>query len=92
MTPERGTIMEENMGKVFLAAVLFAGSVALLGAANAADLCGPGCHQTSGGACVVDGWELGVAARNECPAWSRPRPPCPLGSVWRNRYSACFPN
>ncbi len=71
-------------------AVLFVGSIAGFGAAHAADGCGPGCHNTSSGACVVDGWASGVRVFNECPAGSRPRRPCPFGSVWK--YRTCFPN
>jgi hypothetical protein len=75
--------------KNLFVAVLFAGSVSLFGAANAGDGCGPGCHNTSGGACVIDGWGA-TAARNECPAGARPRPPCGTGYVWEKRLRACF--
>jgi len=71
-------------------AVLFA---LALGPVNAADGCGPGCHSTATGACVVDGW--GTGARhvwNECPVTSRPRPPCGGSDyVWQPRMRACFP-
>jgi hypothetical protein len=77
------------MRKIVLA-VLFAGSVSMFGAANAADGCGPGCHQISQGACVVDGWGTGAPVWNECPAGARPRPPCGGGYVWRPRLRACF--
>jgi hypothetical protein len=60
-------------------AVLFVGSVLVIARANAADGCGPGCHGTLYGACVVDGWGQGRHVRNECPAGSRPRPPCGRG-------------
>ena len=46
--------MEAVLSKLFVA-VLFAGSLAIFGTANAADGCGPGCHSTAYGACVVDG-------------------------------------
>jgi hypothetical protein len=49
------------------------------GAARAADDCGPGCHSTVQGACVVNGWEVGAGGWNECPAGARPRPPCRPG-------------
>jgi hypothetical protein len=68
-------------------AVLFASSLSIFGAANAADGCGPGCHSTPSGACVINGWGA-TAARNECPAGTRPRPPCSPYYVWR--YGACF--
>jgi hypothetical protein len=71
-------------------AVLFVGSLSILGAANAADGCGPGCHGTAYGACVVDGWGSGAALWNECPAGARPRPPCGEGYVWRSGFRACF--
>lgn len=58
--------------------------------ASAADGCGPGCHSTSGGACVVDGWGTGARVWNECPAGARPRPPCPSAYQWRPKMHACF--
>jgi hypothetical protein len=83
------------MRKLF-AAALFSGSV-LLGtvvgfvAAHAADGCGPGCHSTVSGACVVDGWGfLPRGISNECPAGARATPPCPRGFVFK--YKACFPS
>lgn len=60
-----------------------------IGSASAADGCGPGCHTTSNGACVVDGWGS-AHVRNECPAAAHPRPPCGGGYVWRPRMQACF--
>jgi hypothetical protein len=60
-----------------------------IGSASAADECGPGCHSTSNGACVVDGWG-NAHVRNECPATASPRPPCGGGYVWRPRMHACF--
>ena len=66
-------------------------TLASLGTANAAGGCGPGCHSTMSGACVVDGWGTGAAVWNECPAGgARPRPPCYYPYVWRKRYNACF--
>lgn len=76
--------------KNLVVAVLFVGSLSILGAANAADGCGPGCHGTAYGACVVDGWGSGAALWNECPAGARPRPPCGEGYVWRSGFRACF--
>ena len=62
-----------------------------IGTANAADGCGVGCHATVAGACVVDGWSTGAPVRNECPATSRPRPPCGgRDFVWDRRKQACF--
>ena len=66
-------------------AVLATGCFAFVGPAKA--FCGPGCHISLYGACVVDGWGT---VRNECPAGTRPRPPCPYGYVWRPRSHACF--
>jgi hypothetical protein len=51
-----------------------------LGPASAADGCGPGCHSTPGGACVVDGWGTGAPVWNECPAGARPVLPVLLGT------------
>ena len=80
----------ETMRKLF-AAVLLSGSVLSLAAANAAGGCGPGCHSTIQGECVVDGWGiLPPGARNECPAGARAIPSCPRGFAWKHK--ACFPN
>jgi hypothetical protein len=78
-----------NMRNLF-AAILFAGTFATYGVANAANECGPGCHSTANGACAVDGWETGTVRWNECPAGARPRPPCGRDYVWRPRLQACF--
>ncbi len=72
-----------------LIAALFA-IVPIIAPANAADGCGPGCHATSGGACVVDGWGTGAPVWNECPAGARPRPPCGYGYAWSRSMRACF--
>jgi hypothetical protein len=76
-------------GASLLAFLLFAVNLGIV-PANAADGCGPGCHQTSQGACVVDGWGTGARVWNECPAGARPRPPCGNGFVWSPRKRACF--
>ena len=60
------------------------------GAANAEDGCGPGCHSTVNGACVVDGWEVGAVRWNECPAGLHARPPCPVNYVWRRQARMCL--
>jgi hypothetical protein len=70
--------------------VLFVVGVSRFDVANATDECGPGCHPTSQGACIVDGWGSGAPIWNECPAGARPRPPCGTGYVWRPRLRACF--
>ena len=57
---------------------------------RAMDGCGPGCHSTAGGACVVDGWSTGAQVWNECPAGAHPRPPCPSGYQWRTKMHSCF--
>ncbi len=55
--------------------------------------CGPGCHTSPSGACVRDGWEQGLPVRNECPAYTAPRPPCGDWRMrWDRRKLACFPN
>lgn len=74
-----------------LLAVLTAGIFLGTHAAKAADGCGVGCHATVMGACVVDGWTSGARVRNECPATSRPRPPCGgHGYIWRRTHQACM--
>ena len=67
-------------------AVLLAGAVLAVYVSRAEAGCGPGCHMTIHGACVVDGWGT---VRNECPATSRPRPRCPFGTGFR--HGACMP-
>jgi hypothetical protein len=83
-----GQKKEIGMRSILIAA-LFA-IVASVGAASAADGCGPGCRSTASGACVVDSWGTGVPLWNECPAGAHPRPPCTRGYVWRPRMRACF--
>jgi hypothetical protein len=70
-----------------LVAVLFAASISVFGLANAADGCGPGCHSTPSGACIVDGWGT-PGVRNECPAGARSRPPCGPGYAFK--FGTCF--
>jgi hypothetical protein len=67
---------------------------AVLGTPNAAFAfgCGPGCHTSPSGACVRDGWEQGLRVRNECPAFTSPRPPCGPYFRWDRRMQACFPS
>ncbi|WP_083519082.1 GCG_CRPN prefix-to-repeats domain-containing protein [Bradyrhizobium jicamae] len=59
--------------------------------ALAADGCGVGCHSTSEGACVRDGWQQGLPVRNVCPATSRPAPPCGPYHRWSRRSMMCIP-
>jgi hypothetical protein len=63
---------------------------AIAAPANAADGCGPGCHGSPGGACVRDGWEQALPVRNECPATSRPSPPCGRYYRWSARAMMCI--
>ncbi|WP_456629637.1 GCG_CRPN prefix-to-repeats domain-containing protein [Bradyrhizobium sp. URHC0002] len=63
--------------------------VALPGPASAADGCGVGCHATSEGACVRDGWQEGLPVWNVCPATSRPSPPCGPYQRWSRRSMMC---
>ncbi|MGY4475466.1 GCG_CRPN prefix-to-repeats domain-containing protein [Bradyrhizobium sp. USDA 3364] len=75
--------------KACLLAVLTAGAFLGWSPANAAEGCGIGCHRSLYGACVIDGWG-NPRIRNECPATSRPRPPCGGGGfVWRRDLQAC---
>ena len=69
--------------------VLVAVMLTSLSPAIAADGCGPGCHATFMGACVVDGWGRGTTITNECPVTTRARPPCPPGFVWSRSFHAC---
>ena len=72
-----------------LVAALF--SVGLgIGTAQAADGCGVGCHAAVNGGCVVNGWETGAVAWNECPAGAHPRPPCGSYLVWRKHSKMCM--
>jgi hypothetical protein len=73
-----------------LFATILATTLATTDVASAFDECGLGCHPTIYGVCVVDGWGSGARVWNECPAGSRPRPPCPSGYVWRRSMRACF--
>ena len=61
-----------------------------VGAACAADGCGPGCHSTTSGACVVNGWETGAVRWNECPAGTHPRPPCAPHYSWIKQAKTCL--
>ena len=73
--------------------ILIAGMFAIIpsiGPANAADGCGPGCHSSQYGACVVDGWERAAPVWNECPAGAHPRPPCGGDYTWSKRIRACI--
>ena len=51
-------------------------ALALPAPALAAEGCGVGCHGTSEGACVRDGWQEGLPVWNVCPAESQPPPAC----------------
>jgi hypothetical protein len=64
---------------------LIAAGALLYYSATASAGCGPGCHSTALGACVVDGWGT---VRNECPVPSRPVPRCPFGTRWK--HGACI--
>jgi hypothetical protein len=82
---------EIEMAK-FLAALVAVAALTSMDVVRAdqAGSCGPGCHFAQNGGCVVDGWETGARVRNECPAGTRPRPPCGEGYVWRSREKACL--
>src|SRR5262249_333547 len=55
--------MRFNMRKL-LAAIVLTAAVTAFWASRADAGCGPGCHESIYGACVVDGWGT---VRNECP-------------------------
>jgi hypothetical protein len=59
-------------------------------AAYGLDGCGPGCHSTVNGACVVDGWEVGAVRWNECPAGLHARPPCSGYFTWSKAAKMCL--
>jgi hypothetical protein len=79
--------------KILKGMLVATAALALIGGTQAAGGCGEGCHMTSGGACVVDGWGTGAKVRNECPATSRPRSPCGGSDfIWDRKKEACFQN
>jgi hypothetical protein len=80
-------VLEEQRMRMFT--ILFAVTLSGIGPAAAADGCGVGCHAAISGGCVVDGWGTGARIRNECPATTRPRPPCGNGYIWKPRQRAC---
>jgi hypothetical protein len=51
--------------------------------------CGVGCHASGSGSCVRDGWEQGLPVINECPATSRPTPPCGRDYRWSRQSMMC---
>jgi hypothetical protein len=53
-----------------IAALMLAGSLLIVSAADAADGCGRGYHATVSGVCVIDGWTT-EAFPNECPVEER---------------------
>jgi hypothetical protein len=71
------------MRSLFVTGLIAAGALLYYATAASAG-CGPGCHVSLSGACVVDGWGT---VRNECPVPSRPVPPCPFG--FRYTHGAC---
>jgi hypothetical protein len=73
------------MRSLFVTGLIAAGAL-LYHSVTASAGCGPGCHVTALGACVVDGWGT---IRNECPVPARPVPPCPFGLKWK--HGACIP-
>jgi len=66
-------------------------SFSLTASANAAGGCGVGCHSTSEGACVRDGWQQALPVRNVCPATSRASAPCGPYHRWSRRSMMCIP-
>jgi hypothetical protein len=80
--------------KYLFAAVLVAGAVAGLGAASAAQGCGPGYHRGPYGGCRPNGGVVVVEPRVVVVAPApvvvvRPGRVCPLGFSWR--YGRCRP-
>jgi hypothetical protein len=64
-------------------------ALALAGPAWGAGGCGVGCSSTSEGACVREGWQQGLPVRNECPATTRPTPPCGPHHRWSRQAMSC---
>lgn len=62
---------------------------ALAAPASANGFCGVGCHASPSGSCVRDGWEQGLPVVNECPATSRPTPPCGPYFRWSRQSMQC---
>jgi hypothetical protein len=67
----------------------FAMLIALGGPAMADGSCGVGCHATGSGSCVRDGWQEASPVLNECPATSRPTPPCGQFHRWSRQGRTC---
>jgi hypothetical protein len=65
-------------------------ALALPAPALAAEGCGVGCHGTSEGACVRDGWQEGLPVWNVCPATSRSSSPCGPYHRWSRRSMMCI--
>jgi hypothetical protein len=76
-----------TLRSAFLASCLIA--FAFANPALAGRDCGVGCSTTSKGACVRDGWLEGLPVRNECPATSRPTPPCGKYYRWSRQAMMC---
>lgn len=72
--------------KYLFAAVVVAGSLAGVGAANAAGGCGPGWHPNYYGRCVPNAGPVVVAPRAPVVVVPRGRV-CPPGMFWR--YGRC---
>jgi hypothetical protein len=62
---------------------------AFAGPALADGFCGVGCHASPSGSCVRDGWDQALPVRNECPATSRPTPPCSSDYRWSRQAQMC---
>jgi hypothetical protein len=77
-------VAQFGFGLVMLLAVLDTPGAAFFNS------CGPGCHEAPSGACVRDGWQQALPVRNECPAFTSPRPPCGRYYKWNRQMRACF--
>ena len=79
--------------KILFAAILFAGTIAGFGSANAAGGCGPGFHRGPYGGCVVNRGPVVVVPGGpvvvERPVVVVPGRGCPYGFAWR--YGRCRP-
>ena len=75
--------------RFFLLASCLIVSAFAVAPAFASGFCGVGCHASPSGSCVRDGWEQALPVRNECPATSRPTPPCGRYYRWNRQNMSC---
>jgi hypothetical protein len=84
--------LERTMTMKIVLALVFSLMISMTQPASAffGGFCGVGCHAAPSGACLRDGWEQGRPVRNECPATSRPTPPCGPHHRWSRQSLSCI--